>query len=374
MTRTTPATWVAAAMSVASDAASAGVVFIFQLPAMITGRGSAHVHLRAVSGSESSVTSWSATLPISSKARCTWLRDRSSFAASSANVASGARRRSAATRRASLGSRRSSPRASSASISASCRCARHDRAFEVRVLGVDDAIEMAGQRRGRSDATRARASRRTRPMRRRKSVMRLVLFHVSTPLPRLTRAPAGKPMAAMRRAMSSISSRLDDELEVRAARRDAEGAARQERAAQIGDAAVLAAAVPVEVDVRRGSHQAARRGGRATASWRVPARPHLVRRARPRGSSGARARSRQAPRAARRPDRSAVVPVKWPTLVAGRVAAHDRVRSSYSSQIAAVSLRESCRCAFSSSTTSRDDQLRARSCRGGTSMRTGAAG
>ena len=35
MTRTTPATSVAAAISLASNEASSGVVFIFQLPAMI---------------------------------------------------------------------------------------------------------------------------------------------------------------------------------------------------------------------------------------------------------------------------------------------------------------------------------------------------
>ena len=157
----------------------------------------------------------------------------------------GVSRRASATSRTTYGCSASRPSASSSPIAAICRPA----APTARWRFADSAFRTRFRSpRSARDTWRASSSRSAppAPIRRRNRPTVSPLFHVTTPRPRRIRHDAGSPTSPSRSASDRRLVRVDDELEVRPAAREAERAAGEEQAAQVGHPAVLGGRRPIE--------------------------------------------------------------------------------------------------------------------------------
>ena len=224
MTRVTPGTAVAAAMATASGPASAGVVFIFQLPATITGRIAGIIRSRGPRARPSAQARGGARVrsrgrPCARSAR--WTRAErpmpsgGQLAERRLGSARGARRDGALERRQVVPAR---PLASSSLDRRELARAAAHRAAEVGGLGVEDAVEVTvelARDEARLELEDARLTRRT------SAGTRGSLGALDRSRRRARGGPAterASPASARRLARPAPRPCGDDELEVRAGR------------------------------------------------------------------------------------------------------------------------------------------------------------
>ena len=321
MTRTTPGSRVRARSSRASSPASDGVVCIFQLAAMITGRIADHARARPADRAGRARGGAGRRPPLRAAGSSSWRPATRSAPAPAGRPSDGgraARRARRASPPASRAGRRrpagrhgaarpGRPSASSCVDRRELAAGRRDRPLEVRRLGVDDPVELAAQRprdlarleleerrAGADPARKCRSSRRSSRSRRRGRA-----------------GPATRPAARVARAgaaRTGASSGGRRRTRGGSAAGEAQRAAGQEATPQPGRAAVVGA--------RRPSRTAPRAARRPAG----PAAASAIRTASRRGAGPTpRSRARAGRRAGERGSRSTPARGRPPArAVAGR--------------------------------------------------------
>ena len=255
MTRSTDGSAVRAAIVAASSPASAGVVFIFQLAAMMTGRIDRIMPERGRCADRAGrplparrpipSSGWSARCSIRSSARWAVERWTWSRSASSPSVASGVSRRASATRRTIVRLDREPAVGLELLDRRELAAGRPDGPLEVRRLRVEDPVQVAAQRpRHLARLELEQRAARPDPAQEQPDGVGVLPGDDAAAAPQ---PPRRRQLLALEagREERRLGGR-DDELEVGPAAGQAERAPGEEQAAEVGQPAVLGRRVPVE--------------------------------------------------------------------------------------------------------------------------------